>query len=178
MTADDTYTVHFRLENGCTGVMHSSCAIGGQFVAATKVTGTHGSAWLQGEELWIDRGAGATRVADPDDVPVVAPDPPPTELLRTTYDYWHSMGIDLAPYTRCASGPRRRRFGEPTVDDPPAATFVDGPRAARARRDPARHTKRVGDGRRGVTAMSAAILVGWRSETWWAASWNCAAPTR
>jgi predicted dehydrogenase len=126
MTADDTYTVHFRLDNGCTGVLHSSCAIGGQFVAATKITGTNGSAWLQGEEVWIDAGAGPERVPDPDDLPLVAPDPPPAELLHTTYDFWHSMGLDLAPYTRLCARLRAGALGDAVVDDPPAATFADG----------------------------------------------------
>jgi predicted dehydrogenase len=126
MTADDTYTVHFTLQNGCTGVLHSSCAIGGQFVAATKVTGTRGSAWLQGEEAWIDIGNGPERVPEPADVPVVAPDPPPTELLHTAYDMWHSMGIDLAPYTRLYARMRAAIVGDPIDADPAAATFVDG----------------------------------------------------
>ena len=45
-------------------------------------------------------GAGPEAVPVPGDLPVVAPDPPPPELLHTAYDMWHSMGIDLAPYTR------------------------------------------------------------------------------
>jgi predicted dehydrogenase len=126
MTADDTYTVHFRLDNGCTGVLHSSCAIGGQFLAATKVTGTTGSAWLQGDEVWIDAGAGAQRLPDPPDLPLVAPDPPPSELLHTAYDMWHSTGIDLAPYTRLCERLRAGVRGDAAVDDPPAATFADG----------------------------------------------------
>jgi predicted dehydrogenase len=126
MTADDTYTVHFELRNGCVGVLHSSCAIGGQFLATTKVTGTSGSAWLQGDELWIDTGKGPERVPDPTDVPVVAPDPPPAELLRTTYDLWHSMGTDLAPYTRLYERMGALIAGGSVPDDPPVATFADG----------------------------------------------------
>jgi predicted dehydrogenase len=126
MTADDTYTVHFKLTDGCTGVMHSSCAIGGQFVATTKITGTSGSAWTQGDEVWIDRGDGPQRIPDPTDLPIVAPDPPPAQLLHTTYDMWHSMGLDLAPYTRLCARLRAGALGEAVVDDPPAATFADG----------------------------------------------------
>ena len=51
MTADDTYTVHARLANGAAVIMHSSCAARGQFVAATKVIGREGAAWLQGDEV-------------------------------------------------------------------------------------------------------------------------------
>jgi predicted dehydrogenase len=126
MTSDDTYTVHFRLTNGCVGVLHSSCAVGGQFVAATKITGTRGSAWLQGEELWVDTGAGPQQLAPPEDLPVVTPVPPPAELLHTTYDMWHSTGLDLAPYTRLCERLRAGAVGETVDDDPPAATFADG----------------------------------------------------
>jgi predicted dehydrogenase len=126
MTADDTYTVQFETATGATGLLHSSCATGGQFVAATKVTGTTGSAWMQGDEVWVDTGAGPTQVPPADDLPAVAPVPPPGELLNTTYDMWHSMGIDLAPYTRLYEVMRDRILGYEVPDDPSAGTFVDG----------------------------------------------------
>lgn len=126
MTADDTYTVQFRLHNGVEGVMHSSCASSGQFVAVTKVTGTGGSAWLQGEDVWIDDGSGPRQLNPPADLPNVAPVPPPGELIRTAYDGWHSMGIDLAPYTRVCEVLRDRILGRAVADDPEAATFADG----------------------------------------------------
>jgi predicted dehydrogenase len=126
MTADDTFTVHFELDNGCQGILHSSCAAGGQFVATTKITGSKGSAWLQGEEVFVDTGDGPRQVPLPEDLPLVAPDAPPAELLRTTYDMWHSMGIDLEPYARAYGVLRDRILGRPVADDPAAATFVDG----------------------------------------------------
>jgi predicted dehydrogenase len=126
MTADDTFTVHFELDNGCEGILHSSCAAGGQFVATTKITGTKGSAWLQGEEVFVDTGSGPEPVPPPDDLPLVTPDPPPGELLHTTYDMWHSMGIDLAPYARLYGVMRDRILGRPVAADPAAATFADG----------------------------------------------------
>jgi predicted dehydrogenase len=126
MTADDTYTVQFETTNGCTGVLHSTCAIGGQFILVMKVTGTKGSAWLQGEEVWIDTGAGPSQVPAAEDLPIVAPVPPPSELLHTTYDMWHSMGTDLAPYTRLYSVMRDRVLGRDVPDDPAAGTFADG----------------------------------------------------
>jgi predicted dehydrogenase len=126
MTADDTYTVHARLANGAAVVMHSSCAARGQFVATTKVVGRAGAAWLQGDEVWVDTGAGPEATPMPEDLPVVAPDPPPAELLHTAYDMWHSMGIDLAPYTRLYGVLRDRVLERPVADDPVAATFADG----------------------------------------------------
>jgi predicted dehydrogenase len=126
MTADDTYTVQLQTDGGCTALLHSSCAAGGQFVAVTKVTGTSGTAWAQGDEVWVDTGSGPRQVPSPPDLPVVPPDPPPAELLRTTYDMWHSMGTDQAPYTRLFTEFRARIAGEPPGADPVAATFADG----------------------------------------------------
>ena len=52
--------------------------------------------------------------------------PPPGELLHTTYDMWHSTGIDLAPYTRLYEVMRDRILGYDTPSDPAAGTFADG----------------------------------------------------
>jgi predicted dehydrogenase len=126
MTADDTYTVQLETDTGATGLLHSSCATGGQFVVALKVTGTDGSAWTQGEEVWIDAGDGPTQVPAPTDLPAVAPVPPPAELLHSTYDLWHSTGMDLAPYTRLYQVMRDRILGRDVTPDPVAGTFADG----------------------------------------------------
>ena len=126
MTADDTYTVQFRLTSGVEGLMHSSCAVGGQFIATTKISGTEGSAWLQGDEVWVDNGHGPRRLDTPDDLHNEAPIPPPAELLHTTYDMWHSTGMDLSPYTRLYTVLRDRVLGNSVPAEPVAATFADG----------------------------------------------------
>jgi predicted dehydrogenase len=126
MTADDTFTVQFALASGVEGLMHSSCAIGGQFVATTKVTGTDGSAWLQGDDVWVDNGSGPRQLETPDDLRNDAPVPPPAELLHTTYDMWHSTGLDLSPYTRLYAVLRDRVLGNSVPAEPVAATFADG----------------------------------------------------
>ncbi len=126
MTADDTYTVQFRLVTGVEGVMHSSCAVGGQFLGATKITGTAGSAWLQGDDVWVDDGTGPRQVPVPDDLVSAPPDPPPSQLLHTAYDMWHSMGIDLDPYTKLyatrAGAGRRPARCRPIRRAPPSTT--------------------------------------------------------
>jgi predicted dehydrogenase len=125
MTSDDTYTVQARTSAGCQVLLHSSCAMGGPFVAVAKVTGTAGTVWAQGDDVWLDDGAGPRQVPAPGDLPVVPPDPPPAELLRTTYDMWHSMGTDLEPYTRLFTRFRERALHEPSAADPAPATFAD-----------------------------------------------------
>lgn len=126
MTADDTYTVHFRLANGCTGLMTASCASAGQMLMTTKISGSRGSAWIEGDDVWTDTGSGPIKLQPPDDLPHEAPDPPPAALLHTTYDYWHSMGIDMAPYRRTYGVLRDRVLGRAVAGDPEAATFADG----------------------------------------------------
>lgn len=134
MTADDTYTVHFQLVDGCAGVLHSSCAVGGPMLATTKISGTRGCAWVQRnqelrrDEVWVDSGSGPRRVPDPEDVPPTPPEPPPAEFLPpySIQTRWHTTGADLAPYTRLYERLRDLVYGDPVEDDPPAATFVDG----------------------------------------------------
>jgi predicted dehydrogenase len=128
MTADDTYTVHFECVDGCTGVLHASCAIPGASVTTTKIGGTHGAAWLAKDEVWVDTGAGAERVPDPPDLARVPHNPPPMSLqpAHAEHTKWHTSGRDLAPYTRLFARLRARILGEPVADDPPAATFADG----------------------------------------------------
>jgi predicted dehydrogenase len=125
MTADDTFTVQLRLAGGANVLMHGSCATPGPFVAASKVVGSTGAAWLQGDEVWVDDGA-PHQVPAPADLVPLPPSPPPAELLHTTYDMWHSMGIDLDPYTRLYGVLRDRVLSKDVTPDPPAATFADG----------------------------------------------------
>lgn len=134
MTADDTYTVQFRLVNGCTGVMHSSATSGGPSLSTTKITGTRGTAWLQpGEvkgtvEVWTETAAGRERVPDVAGLPQVEAIPPPTELFpaHAAKTRWHVSGSDLAPFTRIYARVRDKVIGKPVADEPPLATFADG----------------------------------------------------
>ncbi|MCB0996175.1 MAG: Gfo/Idh/MocA family oxidoreductase [Acidimicrobiales bacterium] len=126
MTADDTYSVLMRLDNDATVLMHSTCASRGPFLVNTRVVGMAGTAWVDGPQVSVDTGRGVQLIPMPDDLPLVAPDPPPAELLHTAYDMWHSMGIDLAPYTRLYARLIDLVAGNDVPDDPPAATFADG----------------------------------------------------
>ncbi len=125
-TADDTYLIQLRLTNGATVLLHGSCAAPGQFLASTKVIGTTGAAWLQGDQVWVDNGSGPRQIPPPADLASTPPSPPPAELLHTTYDMWHSMGIDLDPYTRLYGILRDRINGLPVPADPLPPTFADG----------------------------------------------------
>ncbi|MGD0699319.1 MAG: Gfo/Idh/MocA family oxidoreductase [Trebonia sp.] len=134
MTADDTYSIHFRLASGCSGVLQGSCAVTGPVTSLTKISGTVGSVWVEpagrgrAESVWIDTGSGPRQVDDPPDQPSVQPDPPPRYLLPAyaVETGWHTKGGDLAPFTRLYQRLRARVAGQDVPDDPPAATFRDG----------------------------------------------------
>ena len=76
--------------------------------------------------MWVDDGTGPHHIPMPDDLVNAAPNPPPAELLHTAYDMWHSMGIDLDPYTKLYATVRELAAGRSVPDDPTGATFDDG----------------------------------------------------
>ncbi|MGH9012577.1 MAG: Gfo/Idh/MocA family protein [Acidimicrobiia bacterium] len=125
-TAEDTYSVHFRLRTGVEGLMQSTAADWGPFLVATRMAGAKGTAWLEGDAVMVADRSGSRAVDVPDDLRLGPPDPPPGDLLVTAYDMLHSMGIDLAPYTRLAETFRDLISHSPIPPDPRPATFADG----------------------------------------------------
>ncbi len=125
-SADDTYTIHFRTERGTEGVLQSTAAAHGPFLMTARVVGSKGTLWIEGDAVHVADAGGQRQLDVPDDLAHPAPVPPPGELLVTAYDMLHSMGIDLAPFTRVFEIMRARMAGEPFPDDPAAGTFADG----------------------------------------------------
>jgi predicted dehydrogenase len=125
-TAEDSYTVHFRTESGCDGVLQSTAGALGPMDFITRISGTKGTAWLQGENVCV-ADAGGTRTLDvPEDLRTLPAEPPPSELMVTTYDHLHAAGFDLGPYTKLAQYMRDRILGRGAISDPAPATFADG----------------------------------------------------
>lgn len=125
-TADDTYTVHFRTESGLEGMLQSSAAARGPFASCSRFVGSKGTLWIEGDRVGVADANGERILDTPDDLVHGAPEPPPAELLTTGYDMLHSMGIDLAPYTRLYESFRDRIRGNPVAADPAPPTFADG----------------------------------------------------
>jgi predicted dehydrogenase len=125
-TVEDSYVVHFRTADGAAGVMQSVAADRGPMLFATRVVGTLGTAWAEGDRVKIADANGTREVAMPDELHVAAPEPPPADLLVTAYDLLHSFGIDYGPYVRLCEHFLARIEGRtpPTGAEP--ATFVDG----------------------------------------------------
>jgi predicted dehydrogenase len=126
MTAEDTYTAHFRTVSGVEGVMQSSAGTWGPPVIVARLSGTAGTAWTEGDTVWVADRDGTRQVDPPADLLVGPPDPPPTDLMTTAYDMMHTTGIDMGPFTRLFQVLRARSDGESVPPDPAPATFVDG----------------------------------------------------
>ncbi len=125
-TAEDSYSVRFRLRTGVDGIMQSSAGDFGPIFVSTRIAGTRATAWLEGEGVAVADASGTRPVDVPTDLVLAPPDPPPSDLMVTAYDLMHSTGIDLAPYTRMAEAFRDRILGVAVAEDPPIATFADG----------------------------------------------------
>jgi predicted dehydrogenase len=125
-TAEDSYSVRFTLRSGVEGVMQSSAGDWGPPMLMSRIAGTQGTTWSEGDTVYLATARGTEEVPVPPDLVPVAPDPPPADLMVTAYDVMHSTGIDLAPYTRLAETFRDRILGRAVPQDPPPATFADG----------------------------------------------------
>jgi predicted dehydrogenase len=125
-SAEDAYLVHFRLHGGCTGVLQSVAADRGPMLFVTRVTGTRGTAWAEGDRVRVADASGTREVPAPDDLAVAPADPPPSDLLVSAYDLLHSTGIDIGPYTRLAERFRDCIEGASGSTDPAPGTFADG----------------------------------------------------
>jgi predicted dehydrogenase len=124
-TAEDSYTVHFRLCAGVEGIMQSSSSDYGPLLLMSRVVGSTATIWTEGDTVKVADNTGTHTVDPPDDLLPQAPDPPPADLLQTHYDMLHATGIDMGPWVRMASAFRELMLGK-TPAGPRPATFADG----------------------------------------------------
>jgi predicted dehydrogenase len=106
--------------------MQSTASDWGPIFAVSRIVGTEGMVWTEGDTVRVAGPSGSRKVDVPEDLVTDPPEPPPADLLLTEYDLLHSTGIDLGPYTRLAGVFRDLILGRPVPGDPPPATFVDG----------------------------------------------------
>ncbi len=125
-SAEDSYTIHFRMKSGASGVLQSTAGAWGMPVICAKIYGNRGTLSIEGESVSIAGPSGIETLDIPEDLANAPPEPPPAEFMKTTYDHLHAAGFDLAPYTKLCALMRDRILGKPTKDDPAPATFADG----------------------------------------------------
>jgi predicted dehydrogenase len=125
-TAEDGYTVHFRTKTGVDGVLQSTAGAWGPPLVCSRIAGSRGTLWIEGDAVFVFDRRGKRQLETPDELRLPPPDPPPAELLVTAYDMLHSMGIDLPPYVKLFEAMRARILGAEAPPGPEPATFADG----------------------------------------------------
>jgi predicted dehydrogenase len=125
-TAEDAYLVLFETNDGCAGVMQATASDRGPMLFVTRVVGSEGTAWAEGDRVQVATAEGTTDIAMPSEFCVAAPLPPPSDLIVTAYDQLHSFGIDYGPYTRLYEHFAARIAGAEPPPGAAPATFADG----------------------------------------------------
>jgi predicted dehydrogenase len=117
--AEDSYLVRFHLVNGVEGVLQQTGGACGPFFATTRIAGTQGTVWIEGDTVKIADHAGSRDLPVPSDL-VLPPPPPPGN------DPWYQYSVvEIGPYTRLFEVLRAMMDGKSETVIP-VPTFADG----------------------------------------------------
>jgi predicted dehydrogenase len=118
--AEDTFTVRFRLQTGVDGVLQQTAAAWGPYAGLTRVAGTKGTVWLEGESARIADADGPRVLDVPSDL-ALPPARDESEDPRQRFTH-----LELGPFTRLCEALRAGVEGRPLPDAVPVPTFADG----------------------------------------------------
>jgi predicted dehydrogenase len=134
-SADDSYSVHFRTQGGIDGIVQSSYATYGPLTALTRISGTHGTVWTEGNtvsteaRIFLADASGQREVTIPAELRWEMPPPLPAEFiadLDTPYARYHARGTTIPLYSRMAGAFRDLILGRPVPEHPAPPTFAAG----------------------------------------------------
>jgi predicted dehydrogenase len=118
--AEDSYVAHFQMRNGVEGVLQHTAGAWGPGLSVTRVAGTEGTVWIEGDVV---------KIADRDgtrDLPV----PPelilPTPATASAEPGQRPPGPELGAYTRLCEAFREAVDGRKSTSAVPVPTFADG----------------------------------------------------
>lgn len=123
--AEDTFSAVLTMCGGAEVVLQQTAAAWGPMVNLSRVAGTAGTLWTEGEEVWLATASGVERLAVPPDLALPSP---PAVSEEPAHRFTH---LEVGPYTRLAHALRERiaAGGEPVpprAGIPSPATFADG----------------------------------------------------
>ncbi len=122
--AEDSFTVRFRLESGLHGTLQQTAAAWGPYAGMTRVAGTQGTIWVEGDEPWLADADGARRLEVPDDLALTgALIDVPAESDDPRHRFTH---LELGPFTRLCEVLRAGVEGRALPTLVPVPTFADG----------------------------------------------------
>ena len=118
--AEDSFSVRFRLIGGVEGVLQQTAAAWGPYAGITRVAGTDGTLWTEGDAVFVADRDGARQLAVPPDLALPsAPDESDDPRHRFTH-------LELGPYTRLCEVLRAGVDGRPHASPVAVPTFADG----------------------------------------------------
>jgi predicted dehydrogenase len=118
--AEDSFTVRFTLTSGVEGVLQQTAAAWGPYGGITRVAGTDGTLWTEGESVWVADRDGASELPVPADLELPGA---PEESDDPRHRFTH---LELGPYTRLCEVLRAGVEGRPLDAPVPVPTFADG----------------------------------------------------
>ena len=109
-----------RFASGVDGVLQQTAAAWGPYAGITRVAGTNGTVWIDGDEPWLADREGVRRLDVPPDLELPAA---PDESGDPRHRFTH---LELGPFTRLCEALRAGVEGRPLPDAVPLPTFADG----------------------------------------------------
>jgi predicted dehydrogenase len=125
-TVDDSFALRFRLKSGLEGVLQQSSGAFGRMLDVTRVSGTQGSIWIDGADVWFADRSGERILAIPDELELPPPPPLGADARHQRLDWQMMAYVEIAPYTQLCRAMRAAIIGEPSPSPVPVATFNDG----------------------------------------------------
>jgi predicted dehydrogenase len=123
---DDSFSLRATAGKGAEVVLVQSAAAVGPSASMTRLVGTSGTLWTDGEAVWLaDAEATQGRLVEP-------ADPLPDVDDEATGPLAAMTRMELPPYIRLAEAFRRAIEGRPPAPGPAPATFADGLATMRA----------------------------------------------
>ena len=120
VTADDSFTIRARMNNGCDVVLQQTAGAFGPPTGMTRVAGSAGTVWLDAGRTWFADAAGARELPVPESLRLPEA-PPPSDDPGQVAPY-----LELGPYTRLCEVLRAGVEGRPHGSSVPVPTFGDG----------------------------------------------------
>jgi predicted dehydrogenase len=118
--AEDSFTIRFALESGVDGVLQQTGATWGGMAGMTRVAGTRGTVWIDGQDAWLADGEGERRLEVPREL-ARADAPAPSDDPRHRFTH-----LELGPYIHLCDVLRAGVEGRPLHAAVPVPTFADG----------------------------------------------------